>query len=164
MQPIIEVRLAIVAHGYTPIPVNGKIPPLEKWQKIENVSRATLEVWSRDYPGASNTGILTRSVPTIDLDLLNEDAALAAEKLVRDRFDGHGAILTRIGRAPKRAIPFRTTTPFKKLTTNFIVASGAGAEKIEFLCDGQQFVAHGVHPDTLGEYLWCRRRSDDDRL
>ena len=30
MEPIIEVRLAIVAHGYTPIPVNGKIPPLEK--------------------------------------------------------------------------------------------------------------------------------------
>ena len=59
---------------------------------------------------ASNTGILTRLMPTIDLDLLNELAAIAAENLFRERFDRRGFILTRIGRAPKRAIPFRTKT------------------------------------------------------
>ena len=39
MQPIIEIRLAMVAHGYTPIPVMGKKPPLTEWQKID-ASRA----------------------------------------------------------------------------------------------------------------------------
>jgi putative DNA primase/helicase len=148
MQPIIEVRLALVTHGYTPIPVIGKKPPLEKWPEITNVSRSTLEDWDRDWPGANNTGILTKLTPTIDLDLLNEQAAIAAENLVRERFYGRGTILARIGRAPKRAIPLRTKAPFKKLTTNFVVTNGAGSEKIEFLADGQQFVAHGVHPDT----------------
>ena len=47
-----------------------------------------LEDWDRDWPNASNTGILTKLTPTIDLDLLNEPAAVAAEKLVRERFDG----------------------------------------------------------------------------
>src|SRR6478736_4878385 len=154
MQPIIEIRLAMVSCGYTPIPVIGKIPPLEKWPEVTNVSRSILEDWDRDWPNASNTGILTRHTPTIDLDLLNEQAAIAVENLVRERFDGLGCVLTRIGRAPKRAIPFRTKAPFKKLTTNFVVSAGTGAEKIEFLGDGQQFVAHGIHPDTQGPYTW----------
>src|SRR6476620_8299452 len=101
MQPILEVRLAMVEHGFTPIPVIGKVPLLKKWQETTGVCKATLEDWDRDYPGASNTGILTRTVPTIDIDLLDELAALAAEKLIHERFDGLGCVLTRIGRAPK---------------------------------------------------------------
>ena len=123
-------------------------------KKQQASARSTLEDWDRDWPNASNTGILTRLTPTIDLDLLNEPAAVAAEKLIRERFDGLGCVLTRIGRAPKRAILFRTEAPFKKLTTNFLVQPGAGSEKIEFLADGQQIVAHGVHPDTQGPYTW----------
>ena len=113
-----------------------------------------LEAWSRNCPSASNTGILTKLVPTLDLDLLCEPAVVAAENLVRERFDGLGSILRRIGRPPKRAIPFRTKDPFKKLTTLFAALNGAGPEKIEFLADGQQVVAHGIHPDTQAEYLW----------
>jgi len=100
MQSIIEVRLALVDHGYTPIPVIGKKPPLKKWQETTGVCKATLEGWDRDWPNASNTGILTRLTPTIDLDLLNEPAAVAAENLIRERFDGLGCVLTRVGREP----------------------------------------------------------------
>ena len=165
MQPIIEVRFAMVTNGYTSIvPVIGKKPVLDQWQKTENVSRKMLEDWSRNCPSANNTGILTKLVPTLDLDLLQENAAIAAENLVRERFDGLGSILRRIGRPPKRAILFRTKDPFKKLTTLFTATNGADPEKIEFLADGQQVVAHGIHPDTQTEYLWDRRRSDHDRL
>ncbi len=59
MHPILDVRLAIVANGYVPIPVLGKRPLADEWQKTANVSRAMLESWDRDYPNASNTGILT---------------------------------------------------------------------------------------------------------
>jgi hypothetical protein len=157
MQPILEVRVAMIAHGYTPIPVMGKKPPLQEWQKITAVSQSMLEAWDHDWPCASNTGVLTRLTPTLDLDLLNEPAAIAAEKLVRERFEKRGRVLSRIGCAPKRAIPFRTSQPFKKISTLFTVPAGADpekAERIEFLADGQQFVAHGIHPDTHKEYLW----------
>ena len=92
MQPIIEVRFAMVTNGYTSIiPVIGKKPVLDQWQKTRNVSREMLETWSLNCPRANNTGILTRLVPTLDLDLLQENAAIAAENLVRERFDGLAA-------------------------------------------------------------------------
>jgi hypothetical protein len=154
MATVLEVRQALVDHGYVPIPVIGKAPPFKFWQKIDNVSRTLLEAWGRNWPRATNTGILTRVTPTIDIDILNEAAASAAEALVREQFEERGYVLKRIGKPPKRAIPFRTFEPFGKLTTNFVVAAGADAEKIEFLCDGQQFVAHGIHPGTLKPYNW----------
>ena len=130
------------------------MPPLKKWQETTGVCKATLEDLGPRLAERQQHRILTRLTPTIDLDLLKEPAAVAAEKLIRERFDGLGCVLTRIGRAPKRAILFRTEAPFKKLTTNFLVPPGAGSEKIEFLADGQQIVAHGVHPDTQGPYTW----------
>src|SRR5262245_22448274 len=155
MATVLEVRQALVDRGYVPIPVIGKAPPFKSWQKVENVSRAMLEAWGRNWPRATNTGILTRITPTLDIDVLNEPAAIAAEELVRERgFEERGYLLVRIGKPPKRAIPFRTLAPFAKLITNFVVAAGHDAEKIEFLCDGQQFVAHGIHPDTLKPYGW----------
>ena len=132
----------------------GKKPPLEGWQNVKSASREGLEAWERDYPVASNTGILTRFTPTFDIDLRNEPAALAVENMVREHFNGRGTILTRIGFAPKRAIPFRTKEPFKKLDIRFIAPDGVKPDKLEFLGDGQHFVANGIHPETGGEYVW----------
>jgi hypothetical protein len=154
MATVLEVRQALVDHGYVPIPVEGKIPPFKRWQKVENVSRPMLEAWAKNWPRASNTGILTEFTPTLDADVLNEPAAIAIEDLVRERFEERGYILPRIGKAPKRAIPFRTNDPFNKITSNLIAADGSTGEKIEFLGAGQQVVAAGVHPDTGKEYSW----------
>ena len=154
MATVLEVRQALVDHGYVPIPVIGKAPPFEKWQKIENVSHAMLEGWGRNWPRASNTGILTKHTPTLDADVLNELAAIAIEDLVRERFEDRGCILPRIGKPPKRAIPFRTVDPFAKITANLIAADGSTGEKIEFMCDGQQVVVAGIHPGTGKPYSW----------
>jgi hypothetical protein len=67
--------------------------------------------------------------------------------------------LPRIGRPPKRAIPFRTEEPFKKIVVNLIAPNAtadAKPEKIEFLGDGQQVVVAGIHPDTGKPYHWPR--------
>jgi Virulence-associated protein E/Bifunctional DNA primase/polymerase, N-terminal len=154
MATVLEVRQALIDRGYVPIPVNGKIPPFKRWQKVDNVSSAMLNAWSKNWPAATNTGILTRLTPVIDLDILDEAAAIAAQEFIRERFKERGYFLVRVGRAPKRAILFRTLEPFKKLTTDFVVPAGAEAEKIEFLCDGQQVVAHGIHPNTGKPYDW----------
>jgi hypothetical protein len=61
----------------------------------------------------------------------------------------------RIGRYPKRGIPFRTDTPFSKIQ----MALGRGEEKIEFLANGQQFVGFGVHPDSHEDYQWVAEQS-----
>jgi hypothetical protein len=151
MPTTLEVRQALVDRGFTPIPVAGKAPPFKSWQNVGTVTHAMLVSWGRNWPRATNTGILCKVTPVIDIDILNEPAALAVEELVRARFDERGYILSRVGRAPKRAILFRTLQPFAKLTTNFI---GADAEKVELLCNGQQLVAHGTHPDTLKPYSW----------
>lgn len=154
MATVIENRLALVAHGYTPIPLTGKIPPFKSWQNVDNVTRAKLVAWGRNWPLAQNTGILTRLTPTLDVDILNRDAAVAVEELVGKRFAGHGSVLCRIGRAPKRAIPFRTGTPFAKIIVNLIANDGSAGEKVELLCDGQQIVVAGIHPDTNKPYTW----------
>ena len=113
-----------------------------------------LKMWARTWPRASNTGILTKFTPTLDVDILNELAAIAIEDLVRERFEERGYILPRIGKPPKRAIPFRTIDPFAKIVVNLITANGSTGEKIEFLASGQQFVADGIHPDTGAPYAW----------
>jgi len=154
MATILEVRQALVNRGYTPIPVTGKIPPFKKWQKVGNVSRPMLEAWDKNWPGATNTGILTEYTPTLDADILSEPAAVAIENLVRERFKERGHVLPRIGKPPKRAIVFRTATPFAKITVNLVAADGSTGEKLEFMCRGQQVVAAGIHPDTGNPYTW----------
>ena len=74
--------------------------------------------------------------------------------MVREHYEEAGRLLMRIGLPPKRAFLFRTDEPFKKITINFTVRDGAKAEKLELLCDGQQVVVDGIHPDTRQPYRW----------
>jgi hypothetical protein len=148
-----ERRLQLRARGYMPIPLFGKIPPMKSWQELTVISREMIEMWSKVWPDAINTGILTRHTPTLDLDILNEKAVRACETLVDRDFGDRGRVLVRIGKAPKRAIPFHTNLPFKKITLNLIAANGS-AEKIEFLGMGQQVVIDGIHPETAQPYRW----------
>ena len=55
-----------------------------------------------------STGLITRLMPALDVDIYNPEAAKAVEELVRERFEGRGKVLVRIGNVPKFAIPFRT--------------------------------------------------------
>jgi hypothetical protein len=112
-------------------------------------------MWGRLWEDAKNTGILTRDTPAFDADILYEEAAIAVENFIRERFEERGYFLPRIGKAPKRAIPFRTDVPFDKITVNLTRAGYEGlGEKIEFLADGQQIVVDGIHPDTGKPYSW----------
>ena len=113
-----------------------------------------MDLWSESFPDATNTGMLTLRTPTLDIDIEYTEAAEALEQLVHERFGDHGHVLTRIGKSPKRAIPFRTETPFAKITQKVIRADGM-EERFEFLSDGQQVVVDGIHPDTHQPYRWA---------
>ena len=110
-----EVRLQLHRNGYHPVPCNGKEPTLEKWPQKLDANPAEIDLWDSLWPSANNTGVLTRLTPCLDIDVFDQDAADAVEMLVRERYEDAGRILVRFGWSPKRAIPFRTTAPFKKI-------------------------------------------------
>jgi hypothetical protein len=157
------LRHQLRAAGFCPIPLYGKEPPaygknnkrkgLSGWQELHEVTPEQIDLWERIWPDAHNTGALTRLMPTLDIDILDPEAAEAAEALVREHCEERGYILVRIGLPPKRAIPFRTEEPFDKIIVN-LVAPNEKPEKIEFLSNGQQVVVDGIHPDTKQPYRW----------
>ncbi|WP_256806332.1 bifunctional DNA primase/polymerase [Bradyrhizobium sp. Bra64] len=150
-----ELRKLLRRAGYLPIPVIGKKPPLERWQTtLEETNDGEIDVWSKTFPAAKSTGLLTRTMPTLDVDVKNPEAADAVEQLARERFEEQGRVLVRFGNRPKRAIVFRTDTPFKKITVNLIAPDGSRDQKLELLANGQQVVAFGIHPDTRQPYTW----------
>ena len=148
---VTEVRLKLRRAGFDPIPAHGKRPSLGEWQKMSGVAEHEVQRWERAYPSAENTGILTARTPTFDIDIYDPNAAQAVEELVRNHFEEKGVFLARTGLWPKRAIPFRCDAPFAKISVTF---AGEKGEKLEFLGNGQQFVVHGIHPDTHEPYHW----------
>ena len=147
-------RKALKAAGYDPIPITGKRPPMREWQKLAGADDKAIEKWTMAHPAAKSTGILAARMPTLDIDILDDKAASAVARLVTERFGNRGAILTRFGNVPKRAIPFRTKTPFSKINIPLLAPDGSPGQKLELLCSGQQLVAFGIHADTGKPYRW----------
>jgi hypothetical protein len=147
-----ECRKRLLAAGYLPLPVNGKEPSIKGWQDIK-ATAGIIDTWETRYADATNTGILTETVPAIDIDIMHPDAAAAVEALVREHFGEQGRILVRFGKAPKRAILLRTDEPFKRIVRKFVMPSG-GQQRIEVLASGQQMVLFGQHKETQRSYAW----------
>jgi hypothetical protein len=163
IEDVTACRLALIHNGYTPLPLFGKEPPqfakhrrgLAGWQYLANVTSSQILMWQRIWPDALNTGILTAPTPALDIDIMNENAAIDTEELVRERFEGSGRVLVRIGKPPKRAILFRSLEPFAKIAAALTRQGLEGlGEKLELLCDRQQLVVHGIHPQTTRPYTW----------
>ena len=152
-----EIRARLRAAGYAPVPLRGKRPDMKhgwEWQKLNSADGAQIEMWGTVFPDATNTGVLTAFTPALDIDILHPEAAEAVEDLTRERFEERGYVLTRIGKAPKRAVLFRTDVPFPKINRPLIAPDGSEGQKLELLANGQQLVAHGIHPDTQRSYTW----------
>jgi hypothetical protein len=150
-------RLRVRGAGFAPVPVNGKMkkPPMDGWQRLGDATEHEIRGWTRAWPSAPSTGILTRRTPCLDADILDPDAAEAVERLVRERYEELGVFLVRTGRWPKRAFVFSADVPFPKVTLNLVGPLGPEKnEKLEFLADGQQLLIDGVHADTGRPYLW----------
>ena len=128
-----EARRRLLAGGYSPLPLIGKRPVFDDWQKRIDVTEHEIEYWSRSAPAAANTGILTKFVPTLDIDLLDTTAAVAVEQLARERFEEQGPVLARTGAPPRRAVPFRTDAPFAKITVDLIAPDGSTGPKARVL-------------------------------
>src|SRR5262245_6227548 len=113
--PATLIRLKLLACGYSPLPLMGKIPVGKGWQQKLIVNAGEIELWERIWPTATNTGILTQRNCVLDSDLTCPDAAYAARDHVTDRYAERGVLPVRIGKSPKWAVVFRCDAPFSKM-------------------------------------------------
>lgn len=151
-----ELRIQLREAGFDPIPLRGKNPAMKEgwaWHKLAGAGADQIGMWSKSFPDANNSGILCSKTHAFDIDILHPEAAQEIEDLTRERYEERGVFLVRIGRAPKRAILFRTDKPFDKIVEKLIAPDGS-EQKLEFLADGQQLAAFVIHPDTRRPYVW----------
>lgn len=161
-----DLRCRLLANGYEPVPIigpdeqvksAGKRPRLPEWQSIE-ITPPRIRAWARDFAADTNTGIRCGQILGVDIDVLNAELARGIEDLAVAML---GATpLRRIGRAPKLLLAYRSVEAQAKAETpEFILPDGSKAQ-VEVLAKGQQFVSHGVHPDTHQAYVWTAQAPD----
>jgi hypothetical protein len=146
-------RKSLLSAGYKPIPTNGKCPFQDGWQNT-NADEADIESWARQHPHALNTGILTATTPAADIDVLDPTTADELQDLLWSMIGNNGHALVRYGKRPKRAVLFQTAEPFDKVSTPVFISPNGDTHRVEVLCNGQQIIAHGTHPNTGMPYMW----------
>src|SRR5215831_5376294 len=151
-------RIALVKLGHEPIPVlsGRKRPALPGWESTP-IDLDTVSTWADDRPGELSTGIRTSKTPGFDIDIRDPGVADQVEQALLNMCPP-GPVLKRTGLAPKRLIPFRCVTPFKKMSATFKAPDGT-VHKVEVLANGQQFVAEGIHESTQQPYRWAENVS-----
>lgn len=151
LRPIVDLRLALLANGYIPVPVNGKRPRIKGWTTFRP-SAEQLEGQARKYADHKSTGIICENVAAVDIDALDE--ATAEQLIIRlMQVPGADRAPCRVGKAPKALFLFRTGVPLSKRMTPEYSVRGKKCQ-IEVLGEVQQFVAFGLHADTGREYTW----------
>lgn len=157
-----ELRLRLHRNGYRPIPVlgahvamkgAGKRPMMKGWETVcASADEAEIARWTKAQRNCTNTGLLCGELVGVDIDVLNSDHAHRLTGIAAEMLGMSSA--SRIGRAPKILLAFRTDAPFDKVqTSEFHMLDGTVA-RVEVLATGQQFVAFGIHPDTKAPYHW----------
>lgn len=102
------------------------------------------------FQGA-NIGLRAARFPGVDIDCTDAGLAQLIEDVVCEQL---GAAPTRIGRAPKRLLMYRTDEPFSRMRLNIKTPEG-GSHLVEILGDGQQYLVHGTHPSGKA-YQWLQ--------
>ena len=157
----LALRLQLLANGYEPIPVvgpeapgksAGKRPDLKGWQSVA-LTPDVIRGWHKGpQRGSMNTGLRCGELIGLDLDI--PDHRLAAELgVLAGRMLGTSP-LRRVGKAPKAMLCYRSPEPISKMETPELFLPAGTKCQVEVLAKGQQFVAYGIHPDTLAEYEW----------
>lgn len=120
------------------------------WKGMQT-SEQDVERMMRD---GANVGLRAARFPAVDIDCMDAEIATIVEKVARETL---GAAPSRVGRAPKRLLMYRTEQPFSRMRLWLRGGDGV-AHLVEVLADGQQYVVQGTHPSG-SLYSW-----DEDLL
>lgn len=145
----------LIDNGYNIVPIEPgrKGPGDDGWQN-RNASSKLLEKWLAEGRGSHGVGIITKNTPAVDIDVPDEEFALALEAKAIELW---GDAPVRVGSAPKRLLVYRTNEPFRKITSKTFINEWGERCRIEILADGQQFVAYNIHKDTKRPYTWVSK-------
>lgn len=159
-------RLIDAGYRIIPIPPGDKMPVEPKWQTIVSF-KTHLKAWldpARRHPTTGHlshyeragVGIITETTPAVDIDVLDAGLVKKLEDYISNLV---GFAPTRVGRAPKKLMLYRTDEPFPKIQsgawTDGTMKDGKPvAQRVEILSRGQQFVAYAIHPNTNKPYEW----------
>ncbi|WP_244437176.1 bifunctional DNA primase/polymerase [Bradyrhizobium japonicum] len=126
------------------------------WQR-SRWSAAQMEGIARNYPDATNTGLLCGELVGLDVDTPDAETADAIRAMVME-LPGSDRAPYRMGKAPKTLFAFRATEPREKRATGAYLINGAKCQ-VEAFGERTQFVAFGTHPDTGRPYEWFNGRN-----
>ena len=127
------VKLA--ANGYFPVPIGAgkKNPRLKGWESYVFCPQDA-ERYSRE-----GCGLLTKATPAIDIDVRRKSLAEKLQALAEKML---GRAPVRIGLAPKCALLYRTSEPFKKMATHasfYKQASQTVSRRVSRWCESITF-------------------------
>ena len=117
------------------------------WRSIQTTAE-DVKTWLR---WGANIGLRTDRYPCVDIDIADPTLADIVEQAALAQL---GPAPIRTGNAPKRALAYRTDTPFGKL--KLLLQRDGKQFLVEILGAGQQYLVHGTHPKTLLPYSWDR--------
>ena len=125
-----------------------------QWTGVKDWPNRCLETEDFDLYASHNSGLCLKTAffPFIDIDLEDEALVHQVASLVTDAL-GMGMVRLREG-TNRVGIVFKTEEPFRSLppvvfNRQYEFVDGkpkAKTEQVEFLGDGRQFVAEGIHP------------------
>jgi hypothetical protein len=163
-----KLRLLLLRNGYPPVPIYGptvkvksagKRPPMDEWQIVcDTAGEKEIIRWIPDYPTSTNTGIKCGRTVGGDIDVRDPELARQLTALARTMLGD--TPLERVGMAPKTLLAYRADVTFGKIMTPRLILPDGSDAQIEILAEGQQFVAYGIHPDTLAPYEWLHGGPD----
>lgn len=151
LDPVVHLRRGLIAQGYRPVACMGKAAVMDNWQR-SRWSAAQMDGIARNYPDATNTGLLCGELVGLDIDTPDPSTADAIRAMVMELPGAYRAPF-RIGKAPKVLFIFRVTEPRDKRVTGAYNIIGHKCQ-VEVFGNRTQFVAYGIHPDTGREYEW----------
>lgn len=148
---VVDLRRALLANGYIPVPVSGKRPRIKGWPTFRP-TEDQLEGQARRYADHKSTGIICENVAAVDIDALDE--AVAEKLIVRlMQIPAADRAPCRVGKAPKALFLFRVDAQLSKSSTPEYSVGGQKCQ-VEVLGKVQQFVAYGTHAETGQPYTW----------
>ncbi len=124
------------------------------WLKHETTI-ADVKKWSSD---GSNIGILAEYYPGVDIDSLDAQLSAQVARIARKEL---GPAPSRVGRAPKQLLMYRTEEPFARMAV--ILRIGEESHLVEVLGAGRQYLIYGDHPGG-SRYEWDTALFDPSAL
>ncbi len=162
--PFISHGRKLVENGYAIIPIarGTKGPKEEGWERRYANTVSKWQEMAQKCGQSDGIGIIAKFNPAIDIDCRDE---AVTEHMIEWCNDNLGEAPSRVGAAPKTLLMYTTDEPFMRVASAAFIDPDSDLtdqhgrpfkHRLEVLCDGQQFVAYHVHPDTKKPYVWTR--------